>query len=136
MPTSHASGMPCVPPSSHSAWEWTVSSDSEMKSSLEDRIIFGEQLACINEYLTDLSQRRQQVTQRMQTAHAQLLATRAHSPAGWARLTEELGAATAILQTDLPAWRYWLDQYYRLLQGGRVARAVCPAGRDRPHRLG
>ena len=115
MPTSRASGMPCVPPSSHNAREWTVSSDSEMQSTLEDRIIFGEQLACIKEYLTDLSQRRQQMTQRMQTAHAQVIATRAHSP-DWARLTEELGAATALLQTDLPAWHYWLDQYYRLLQ--------------------
>jgi len=92
-----------------------------MQSTLEDRIIFGEQLACINEYLTDLSQRRQQVTQRMQTSHAQLISARAHSPAGWACRTEELGAATAILQTDLPAWHYWLDQYYRLLQGGCVA---------------
>jgi hypothetical protein len=92
-----------------------------MQSTLEDRIIFGEQLACIKEYLTDLSQQRQQLTQRMQTAHAQLLATRAHSPTDGARLTEELGAATAILQTDLSAWRYWLDQYYRLLQGGRGA---------------
>jgi hypothetical protein len=92
-----------------------------MQSTLEDRIIFGEQRACINEYLTDLSRRRQQVTQRMQTAHAQLIAARAPSPADWARLTEELGAATAILQTDLPAWHYWLDQYYRLLQGGHVA---------------
>ena len=136
MPTARASGMPCVPPSSHHACEWTISAESEMQSALEDRIIVGEQLACIKEYLTALSLRRQQVTQRMQTAHAQLLATCAHSPAGWARLTEELGAATAILQTVLPAWHYWLDQYYRLLQGGRVARAVCPAGRDRPHRLG
>jgi hypothetical protein len=92
-----------------------------MQSTLEDRIIFVEQLACIKEYLTDLSQRRQQVTQRMQTSHAQLIATRAHSPADWARLTEELGAATAILQTDLLAWRYWVGQYYRLLQGGHVA---------------
>ena len=86
-----------------------------MQSTLEDRIIFGEQLACIKEHLTDLSQRRQQMTQRMQTAHAQLIATPAHSP-DWARLTEELGAATALLQTDLLAWHYWLDQYYRLLQ--------------------
>jgi hypothetical protein len=92
-----------------------------MQSDLEDRIIFGGQLACINEYLTDLSQRRQQVTQWMQTSHAQPIATRAHAPADWARLTEELGAATAILQTVLPAWHYWLDQHYRLLQGGRVA---------------
>ena len=86
-----------------------------MQSTLEDRIIFGEQLACIKEYLTDLSQRRQQVTQRMQTAHAELIATPAHSP-DWAGLTEELGAVTAIFQTDLAAWHYWLDQYYRLLQ--------------------
>ena len=87
-----------------------------MQSALEDRIIVGEQLACIKEYLTDLSLRRQQVTQRMQTAHAQLIATPAPAPADRARLTEELGAATALLQTDLPAWHYWLDQYYRLLQ--------------------
>jgi hypothetical protein len=92
-----------------------------MQSTLEDHIIFGEQLACIKEYLTDLSRRRQQVTQQMQTSHAQLIATRAHSPADWARLMEELGAATAILRTDLLAWRYWLDHYYRLLQGGPVA---------------
>jgi hypothetical protein len=67
MPTSRASGMPCVPPSSHHGWEWTISAESEMQSALDDRIIVGEQLACIKEYLTDLSQRRQQVTQR--TAH-------------------------------------------------------------------
>jgi hypothetical protein len=86
-----------------------------MQSALEDRIIFDEQLACIKEYLTDLSQRRQQVIQRMQMLHAQLTATGAHSPDG-SCLTEELGAATATLQTDLPAWHYWWDQYYRLLQ--------------------
>jgi hypothetical protein len=86
-----------------------------MQSTLEDRIVFGEQLTCIKEYLADLSQRRQQVTQRMQTLHAQLISTRAHSPdRAW--LTEELSAATAAFQTDLPAWHYWWDQYYRLLQ--------------------